>query len=49
MQANIQAMSDGEVKTAAMKEMKMAEDMMAKKDMTACASHLSKAMEAMEK
>src|SRR5882724_9332673 len=36
MNADIQAMSDGEAKTTAMKEMQMAEEMMAKKDMKAC-------------
>ncbi|HSA66679.1 MAG TPA: hypothetical protein VLE24_03325 [Methyloceanibacter sp.] len=49
MHADIQAMSDGEAKTTAMKEMKMAEEMMAKKDMKACASHMHNAMEATEK
>jgi hypothetical protein len=49
MKADIQAMNDGEAKTMAMTEMKLAEDMMGKKDMTACTSHMSKAMEAMEK
>jgi hypothetical protein len=48
MHADIQAMDDGEA-TTAMKEMKMAEDMMAKKDMKACATHMHNAMEAMEK
>jgi hypothetical protein len=47
--ADIQAMGDGEAKTTAMKEMQMAEDMMAKKDMKACASHMHNAMEATEK
>lgn len=36
MNADIQAMSDGEAKTTAMKEMQMAEEMMAKKDIKAC-------------
>jgi hypothetical protein len=49
MKADIQAMKDGEAKTMAAKEMAIAEDMMAKKDMTACMTHMSKAMEAMEK
>jgi hypothetical protein len=48
MNADIQAMDDGEAKTAAMKEMEMAKDMMAKKDMDACMDHMHKAMEAME-
>ncbi len=46
--ADIQSMSDGEAKTTAMKEMKMADDMMAKKDMTSCATHLLNAIEATE-
>ena len=49
MHADIQAMSDGESKTTAMKEMQMAENMMAKEDMKACATHMHNAMEATEK
>ena len=49
MHADIQAMNDGEAKTTAMKEMQLAEDMMAKKDMKACADHMHNAMEATEK
>ena len=49
MHADIQAMDGGEAKTTAMKEMDMAEDMMAKKDMEACMTHMHKAMEAIEK
>ena len=49
MNADIQAMDDGEAKTTAMKEMQMAEEMMAKKDMKACATHMHNAMEATEK
>jgi hypothetical protein len=49
MRADIQSMTDGEAKTTAMKEMKMAEDMMARKDMKACATHMHNAMEATEK
>jgi hypothetical protein len=49
MKADIQSMNDGEAKTAAMTEMKMAEEMMAKKDMKACATHMHNAMEATEK
>jgi len=49
MNADIQSMSDGEAKTTAMKEMKMAEEMMAKKDMEACKTHMYNAMEATEK
>jgi hypothetical protein len=46
---DIQAMDDGEAKTTASKEMEMAEDMMTKKDMKACATHMHNAMEAIEK
>jgi hypothetical protein len=49
MNADIQAMSNGEVKTTAIKEMQMAEEMMAKKDMKACMAHMYNAMEATEK
>jgi hypothetical protein len=49
MHADIQSMNEGEAKATAMKEMKMAEDMMAKKDMKACAAHMHNAMEATEK
>jgi hypothetical protein len=49
MNADIQAMSDGEAKTTAMKEMQIAEDMVAKKNMKACMTHMSNAMEALEK
>jgi hypothetical protein len=49
MHADIQAMDDGEAKATAAGEMKMAEEMMAKKDMKACATHMHKAMEAIEK
>ena len=49
IQADIQSMTEGEAKTEAMKEMKMAEEMMAKKDMKACAAHMHEAMEATEK
>lgn len=46
--ADIQAMDDGEAKAKATKEMQMAEEMMAKKDMDGCLTHLHKAMEVME-
>ena len=46
--ADIEAMPHGEAKTKAMQEMKMAEEMMAKKDMEGCVTHLHNAMEAME-
>ncbi|MGH6825989.1 hypothetical protein [Methyloceanibacter sp.] len=49
MHADIQSMNDGEAKTTAMKEMQMADEMMAKKDMKACATHMHNAMEATEK
>jgi hypothetical protein len=49
MNTDIQSMDDGEAKTTASKEMEMAEDMMAKKDMKACATHMHNAMEAIEK
>ena len=49
MNADIQSMNDGEARTIAMKEMKMAEEMMAKKDMQACMTHMHNAMEATEK
>jgi hypothetical protein len=49
IKADIQAMNDGEAKTMAMKEMKMAEEMMDKKDMNACKTHIHNAMDAMEK
>ena len=45
---DIQEMDEGDAKTKATKEMQMAEDMMAKKDMEGCAAHLHKAMEAIE-
>jgi hypothetical protein len=47
--ADIQAMDEGEAKTTATKEMQMAEEMMAKKDMKACADHMHNAVEATEK
>jgi hypothetical protein len=46
--ADIQAMDDGEAKAKATKEMQMAEEMMAKKDMQGCVAHLHEAMEALE-
>jgi hypothetical protein len=49
MNADIQSMNDGEAKTTAMKEMQMAEQMRAKKDMKACMAHMYNAMEATEK
>ena len=49
IKADIQAMNDGEAKTVAMKEMKMAEEMMDKNDMNACKTHMHNAMDAMDK
>ena len=49
VKADIQAMNDGEAKTIAVKEMKMAEEMMDKKDMNACKTHMHNAMDAMDK
>lgn len=49
MNADVQAMPDGEAKTTAMKEMQMAQDMMDKKDMKGCMTHMDAAMEASEK
>jgi hypothetical protein len=49
MNADIQSMNDGEAKTTAIKEMQMAEEMMAKKNMKACMAHMYNAMEATEK
>jgi hypothetical protein len=46
---DIQAMDDGEAKTTASKEMRIAEDMMIKKDMKACVTYMHNAMEVMEK
>ena len=49
MNADVQAMNEGEAKTTAMAEMKMAEAAMAKKDMEGCKTHMYNAMEATEK
>jgi hypothetical protein len=43
--ADMEKMPSGEKKTMAMKEMTMAKDMMGKKDMAACKTHMNKAME----
>lgn len=48
MNADIQAMQDGEAKTKAMKEMQIAEEMMGKEDMEGCGAHMQNAMEAVE-
>lgn len=47
--ADIQAMKDGEAKRTAMQEIKLAEDLMAGKNMEGCAAHMHSAMEAIEK
>jgi hypothetical protein len=49
MNADIQAMDDGEAKTTAMGEMKKAEEMLASKDMKACETHMHAATEEIEK
>jgi hypothetical protein len=49
MNADIQAMRDGDAKTTAMKEMRMAEQMMAAHDMGGCETHMDSATEAIEK
>jgi hypothetical protein len=49
MNADIQAMPDGEAKKMARKEMQMAEEALAKHDMGGCETHMDDAMEAMEK
>jgi hypothetical protein len=49
MNADVQAMGDGGAKTTAVKEMQLAQDMMAKKDMKGCMTHMDNAMEATEK
>jgi hypothetical protein len=49
MNTDIQAMDEGGAKTSASKEMEMAIDMMAKKDMKACETHLHNAMEEIQR
>jgi hypothetical protein len=49
LEGDIQAMSEGEAKTTATKEMEAAQQMMAKNDMEGCKSHIHSAMEATEK
>jgi hypothetical protein len=44
MNAETAKMTDADKKAAAMKELKTATDMMAKNDMTACATHLGNAI-----
>jgi len=48
VKADIQAMSAGEAKTAATKEMEAAQQLMAKNDVEGCKSHIHSAMEATE-
>lgn len=47
MDTDMMKMKDGEGKTMAMNEMKMAKDMMMTKDMDGCMEHMDKAMKAM--
>jgi hypothetical protein len=49
MKVDIQAMNNGQAKTTALLEMKMAEDALAKGAMKDCETHMHTAMEAMEK
>ena len=48
VKADIQAMSEGEAKRTATKEMETAQQLMAKNDMEGCKSHIHSAMEATE-
>lgn len=49
LKSDIQAMPEGKAKATAIKEMQAAQDMMQKKDMKACMTHIHNAMEATEK
>jgi len=49
LKADIQAVSEGEAKTTATKELEAAQQMMAMNDMEGCKSHIHSAMEATEK
>jgi len=49
MNADVQSMNDGETKTTAMKEMKLAEEAMANEDIKVCMTHMYNAMEVVEK
>ena len=49
VKADIQAMGEGEAKTAATKEMEAAQQLMTKNDVEGCKSHIHSAMEATEK
>jgi hypothetical protein len=49
LKADIQAMGEGEAKTTATNEMQAAQQLLAKKDMEGCKSHIHSAMEATEK
>ena len=48
LEADIQAMPEGDAKTKATEELAMAEDMMGKGDMKGCEAHMHNAMEAIE-
>ncbi len=49
MNIDVQAMDDGEAKTTATKELRLAEERLASQDMQGCETHLHNATEAMEK
>ena len=49
VKADIQAMGEGDAKTAATKEVEAAQQLMAKNDVEGCKSHIHSAMEATEK
>lgn len=49
IRGDIQVMRDGEHKRTAAKEMELAEERMAGKDMKSCVAHMHNAMEAIEK
>jgi hypothetical protein len=49
LKADIQAMSQGESRSTATKEVEAAQQMMAKNDVEGCKSHIHSAMEATEK
>ena len=49
LNADIQSMNDGEGKSDAVREMKMAADMIVKKDLNACVAHMQNAREALER
>jgi|NGEPerStandDraft_5_1074534.scaffolds.fasta_scaffold85725_2 hypothetical protein len=49
LQADIQAMGDGDAKAAASKELGMAEEMLAENNLKTCLNHMHNTMEAIEK